>query len=128
MSSMTIQPRAMRIAAQPLVRPLARRRPTAPQAGVRLTRRGRLTLTLVLLAAVMTVLTVFSSGSVATGDVGVAVETRTHVVSEGETLWMLATQIADPGQIREVVYEIQKLNSLPGPSLVEGQELALPVG
>ena len=100
--------------------------PTRP-APVRLTRRGRLLVTLVLLAAVTAAFIVFSSWSSATAEAGVDVPTRVHVVSEGDTLWAIASEIAEPGEIREVVHQIEKMNSLPGPSLVEGQELAIPV-
>ncbi len=96
-------------------------------APIRLTRRGRLFVTVLLLAAITLALTVFSSGSMASGEAGVPVETRTHVVSEGETLWFIAAEYAEPGKIREAVYDLQQLNSLPGPSLVEGQEPAIPV-
>ena len=105
---------------------------SAPQAAraagsVRLTRRGRLLVTLVLLAVVTAAFTFFSSWSSASGEAGAEVPTRIHVVSEGDTLWAIASEIAEPGEIREVVHRIEKMNSLPGPSLVEGQELAIPV-
>lgn len=98
-----------------------------PDGQVRLTRRGRLVVTLLLLAVVTAAFVVFSSWSSASGEVGVDVPTRVHVVSDGDTLWAIASEIAEPGEIREVVHQIEKLNSLPGPSLVEGQELAIPV-
>lgn len=101
---------------------------TSPAGRVRLTRRGRLVVTLLLLAVVTAAFVVFSSWSSASGEAGVDVPTRVHVVSEGDTLWAIASEVAEPGEIREVVHQIEKMNSLPGPSLVEGQELAIPVG
>jgi LysM repeat protein len=103
------------------------RRP-AQQATVRLTRRGRLVVTLLLLALVLVLFTVFSGYSAATGEAGSPQPTRTVVVDEGDTLWGIASTVAEPGGTRELVHEIQELNSLPGPELVEGQELAVPVG
>ena len=104
---------------------LTRRPAPAP---LRLTRRGRLLVTLLLLGLVMALFTIFSGYSAASGEAGKQVPTRTVVVGEGDTLWGIASTVAEPGETRELVHEIQKLNSLPGPELVEGQELAVPVG
>ncbi len=95
---------------------------------LRLTRRGRLVVTLLLLGLVLALFTVFSGYSAASGEAGVQQPTRTVVVGEGDTLWAIASEVAEPGETRSVVHEIQKLNSLPGPELVVGQELAVPVG
>ncbi len=95
---------------------------------LRLTRRGRLVVTLLLLGLMLAMFTVFSGYSAATGESGEPLPTRTVVVGEGDTLWAIASEVAEPGETREVVHEIQELNSLPGPELVEGQELAVPVG
>jgi len=100
---------------------------TSP-APLRLTRRGRLVVTLLLLGLMLALFTVFSGYSAATGEAGEQLPTRTVVVGEGDTLWAIASEVAEPGETREVVHEIQELNSLPGPELVEGQELAVPVG
>jgi len=117
--------------ASPFTRSASPARPRAAVAAkpapVRLTRRGRVVLTLLLLVLVLAVFTVFSGRSAATGDSGTQVPTRTVVVGEGDTLWGIAGGIAGPGEIREVVHDIQTLNSLPGPGLVEGQVLAVPV-
>jgi LysM repeat protein len=97
-------------------------------APLRLTRRGRLVVTVLLLGLTLVLFTVFSGYSAATGDAGEQVPSRTVVVGEGDTLWEIASEVAEPGETREVVHQIQQLNSLPGPELVEGQELAVPVG
>lgn len=95
---------------------------------LRLTRRGRVVFTVLMLVAALTMLTLFSGHSAASGDSSDdRVPTRSVVVDEGDTLWALAAEAAEPGEIREVVHQIQKLNSLPGPELVEGQRLAVPV-
>ena len=106
-------------------------RPAAQSAGkapVRLTRRGRIVVTLLLLGLVLGAFVFFSGQSVATGDAGAPVPTRTVVVGEGDTLWDIAAGVAAPGEVREMVHEIERLNSLPGPVLQVGQEIAVPVG
>ena len=107
------------------------RRQSMTGAPVRLTRRGRIVVTGLMLAAALAVLTLFSGHSAASGEAGEAgeaVPTRAVVVEEGDTLWGLAAEVAGPGEIREAVHQIEKLNSLSSPALVEGQRLAVPVG
>ncbi len=111
------------------VRPVRPVSPVRPVCGeLRLTRRGRVVVTLVMLAVVLVAFTMFSGYSAATREVGTRVDTRTVVVDQGDTLWAIAAKAADDRDVREVVHEIQRLNSLSGPELVEGQELAVPVG
>ena len=111
-------------AAQPVARSGAR---PAPRPGsVRLTRRGRVVVTLLLLGLLLGAFVVFGGQSVATGGAGTEVPTRTVVVGEGDTLWEIAAQVGGDEDLREVVHEIEKLNSLPGPALEVGQELAVP--
>jgi LysM repeat protein len=104
-------------------------RPAAAPASsaLRLTRRGRIVVTLLFLVLVMAVLTVFGTRSAATGSAGVPVQTRTVEIAQGDTLWGIASQVAAPGQTREMVLQIEELNALPGPALVEGQKIAVPV-
>jgi hypothetical protein len=102
---------------------------TAARAGsVRLTRRGRIVVTLLLLALVLGAFVIFSGQSVATHETGTAVPTRTVLVGEGDTLWAIAAEVGGDGDIREVVHEIEELNSLSGPELIVGQEIAVPLG
>lgn len=104
------------------------RRAARPAPAVRLTRRGRVTLLVLFVAAVFVTLTVFGSQSAATGEAGVPVETQMVVVGDGDTLWGIASEIAEPGEVREMIHHIQKLNALSTASLQRGQELAVPVG
>lgn len=99
-----------------------------PAATVRLTRRGRLVLLVLFAVLGFVALTVLGGHSAATGEAGVPVETRTVVVGEGDTLWGIASEIAEPGEVREMIHYIQKLNALPGAGLQRGQEIAVPVG
>ena len=121
MSSFAISPGF----AAPRVRATRAARATAP---VRLTRRGRLVVTFLLLGLVLAVLTVFGSTSAATWDAGEPVPTRTVVVDEGDTLWMIASEVAAPGEVREMVHRIEELNALSGAGLAIGQRIAVPVG
>ena len=116
--------RPAQVPAQRAARPASRPTPTG---AVRLTRRGRVVVTVLLLGLLLGAFVIFSGQSVATGGSGAPVPTRTVVVGEGDTLWELAATVAEPGEIRETVHEIEQLNSLPGPVLVVGQEIAVPL-
>jgi LysM repeat protein len=108
-------------------RPVPASRPVAASGPVRLTRRGRLVLTLLFLVALTAVLTVFGATSAATREAGRPVPTRIVVVAPGDTLWAIAADVAAPGEVREVVHRIQELNAMSGSGLTVGQELAVPV-
>ena len=95
---------------------------------VRLTRRGRWVVTLLLLGAVLALSVVLSSQVVATDDRGVSPATRSVVVGDGDSLWSIASRTASPGETREVMYEIERLNQLETSVLVPGQELLVPAG
>ena len=101
-------------------------RGTAPRGELRLTRRGRVVVVLLFLAVLMAAVLALGGYSAATDSRGPAQPTRTVVVDEGDTLWGIATGVAGPGEVREVVHELQELNALPGPELVEGQRIAVP--
>ena len=103
----------------------ARRAPrTTP---VRLTRRGQIVAVVLFLGLLLAVLTVYGSYSAATGEAGAPVATRTVEVGQGDTLWAIASETAEPGHVREMVHQIQELNALPTPALRVGQEIAVPV-
>jgi LysM repeat protein len=97
-------------------------------ASLRLTRRGQVAVVVLMLALVLAVLTVVGPQSAATGAAGTPVPTRTVEVGPGDTLWGIASEVAEPGQVRETVHHIQQLNALSGPELAVGQEIAVPVG
>jgi len=98
-----------------------------PASAVRLTRRGQVVAVLLLLGLLLAVLTVYGSHSAATGEAGAPVATRTVEVGEGDTLWGIASEVAEPGQVRDMVHRIQELNALSGAGLQIGQEIAVPV-
>lgn len=95
---------------------------------MRLTRRGRLTLLVLLVGLAFALVNVFGNHSAATGEAGEPVETRTVVVGDGDTLWEIAADVAEPGETREMIHYIQELNALPSVSLQRGQKIAVPVG
>jgi hypothetical protein len=130
MSSMTINTRrtAPHVHAVPAGVPARADRCRPQRTPLRLTRRGRVVACTLLLVVVLAALTVFGSRSAATNDTGVPVETRTVEVGAGDTLWGIATEVAEPGEVRDMVHQIQELNAMPGPALRVGQEIAVPVG
>ena len=95
---------------------------------LRLTRRGRLAVTLLLTFLVLGVFLSAGGASVATRDAGDPTPIRTLEVQRGDSLWAIASEIAEPGEIRDMVYTIERLNSLPDATLSEGQVLAVPAG
>lgn len=102
------------------------RKPAQPP--LRLTRRGRVVVTLAMLGLLL-LATIFIGGrSAASRDTGTPVHTRTVVVEQGDTMWGIASQVADGRDIRTVIHDIEELNALTGPELVEGQKIAVPVG
>ena len=103
------------------------RRPAAVPDQLRLTRRGRVLFLVALLAVVFAAFTVFGGQSAATGEPGTPVPTRIVEVGDGDTLWAIASTVAEPGQVREMIHQIKQLNALPSAALVEGQEIAVPV-
>jgi hypothetical protein len=109
----------------------ARVRATRPEvtasSPLRLTRRGRLVVTLVLTCLIVAAFVVAGGASVATREGGAAEAVRIVEVEQGQTLWQIAASVAAPGETGEMVYRIRELNSLPGSGLVEGQELAVPL-
>jgi LysM repeat protein len=48
-------------------------------------------------------------------------------VAAGETLWSLASQMADGGDVQSLVAEIASANSLSGVDVEAGQKLRIPV-
>jgi hypothetical protein len=122
MATMTIT----RTATRTPVRVAPQRTQPAAQGELRLTRRGRVFVVLVFLALLMAAVLALGGNSAATDSRGPAHPARTVVVQEGDTLWGIASGIAGPGEVREVVHELEELNALPGPELVEGQRIAVP--
>jgi len=102
------------------------RRPRVRRSTVRLTQRGRVVFVLAFLAAALVVMVAFGGWATATRDAGTPEPVRVIEVQEGDTLYGIAGRVAEPGKVREMVHQIQQLNSLSGGGLQVGQRLAIP--
>ncbi len=104
---------------------------TAARPAVRLTARGRLVRSLLVLTAALTVAVTGGSwlGGLAADAHGYQGPVERVSVSTGDTLWAIAAATAADGQdVREVVDEILQLNGLASGDLVVGQQLVVPAG
>lgn len=99
-----------------------------PAARVRLTRRGRVVAVLTFLVVALGVMVALSGWATAGLGSGTPEPTRVVQVGPGDTLYGIAGEIAEPGEVRAMVHRIQELNSLPGAAIAEGQTLSVPVG
>ena len=94
----------------------------------RLTRRGRLARTFVVLSLTVVMAAGFASQSGA-GQVeaSTAPSYEIVVVAPGETLWSVAAAYAS-GDVQGLVNEIREVNNLKGFDLQAGQHLRVPLG
>ena len=94
---------------------------------LRITRRGRLMLTLALVGLL---LAAFSLGRADATQAATEVETTPAVaqttVEPGDSLWTVAQRVAPEADPREVVQQLRSLNDLSGSGLQVGQQLLLP--
>jgi hypothetical protein len=108
----------------------------AGRSGVRLTRRGRVVVTALLVLATLLVMALVwlaaAAGAQATDSgppPGSVYQNLTSVVVQpGQSLWSIATQAQPSADPRTVMQEIVDLNALHGTSLVPGQQLWVPRG
>jgi Tfp pilus assembly protein FimV len=98
-----------------------------PRSTVRLTRRGRIVVVVAaLLVAFAVGVFVTAAGSVATQRPGTPEPTRIVQVGSGDTLWGIASELADGGDVRSMMEEIKQLNALESGDLQAGQRLVVP--
>jgi hypothetical protein len=106
-----------------------------PSAGVCLTRRGRLARTLLVLSLSVVLGAGFAMNAGA-GDalsaakINGSSDAKSYVVvtvASGETLWSLASKMADGGDVQSLVADIASANSLKGVDVTAGQKLRIPV-
>ena len=91
----------------------------------RLTRRGRLVVLLVGLLTLLAIGIAFAGVSLASEE---PEPTETIVVASGDTLWGIASDLSDSGDVRSMMRQLQDLNSLDSASLAVGQQLQVPLG
>ncbi len=104
----------------------ARRQESASERPLRLTRRGRVVLTALVLGLVALV-ALWGGKAFASGP-GEPREVTVHAVEAGETLWQHAAALAGGDRdVRDLVDELMALNGLSSTSLQVGQQLLLPV-
>jgi LysM repeat protein len=101
----------------------------ANPSGVRLTRRGRLARTLLVLSLAVVLASVFgiSAGAGTSDSVGAPTSFIEITVAPGDTLWSLATRMADGGDVRAMVDEIASVNALASADLQAGQKVRIPL-
>ena len=94
-----------------------------PSSSVRLTRRGRSVVFALALLVVLGAFVLLSSGSVATET---PEATTVVMVGTGDTLWDIAAEHADDGDVLEMIAHIKDLNDLESGALMAGQKLRVP--
>lgn len=95
---------------------------------VRLTQRGRLVVFLGTLALALATSFFLGAGAVGTEESGTPAPTEIVMVGTGDTLWGIASEVADGRDVRDVMTEIERLNALESPGLMAGQKLRVPLG
>ena len=97
--------------------------------GIRLNRRGRLARTFVVLSLAVVLASVFGlkAGAGTTDAVGAPTSFIEVTVAPGDTLWSLASRMADGQDVRSLVDEISTVNSLPTAELQAGQKVRIPL-
>ncbi len=93
---------------------------------LRLTRRGRLVLSLASLIGVASAFVGLAAPVIADQPGGPPPATRSVVVGPGDTLWEIARAAAPQADTRDVVAHIRRLNGLASGSVAIGDELDVP--
>jgi hypothetical protein len=106
----------------------------APPSGLRLTRRGRLVLSVFALALILGLITILwatlangaqaASGRTHTGSVYQGM--RRVTVLPGQTLWAIAQQAEPSADPRTVIPQIMQINAISSTNLQPGQQLWVP--
>ena len=101
----------------------------ANPSGARLNRRGRLARTFVVLSLAVVLASVFGlqAGANSADTVGAPTPFIEVTAAPGDTLWSLATRMADGGDVRALVDEIASVNALATAELQAGQKLRIPL-
>ena len=101
----------------------------APSASpVRLTRRGRLVVAALVVAAVLGALVLLTAPATATGDPGSGPVAERVTVRPGETLWVIAERVRPDADPRATIARIRDMNGLESSVAQAGQVLLVPAG
>jgi LysM repeat protein len=102
--------------------------PSGQQSLARLTRRGRLARTIVVLSLAVVMVAGFAatSGANVAGSASSEPSYSVVVVAPGETLWSVAAAYAS-GDVQGLISEIREVNNLKGYDLQAGQRLRVPL-
>lgn len=100
---------------------------TSSRTSVRLTRRGRVVVLMAALALVLMAGFFLGSVAVGTNEAGEAPATEIVMVEPGQSLWSIASDLTDSGDVRTTMREIERLNALDTVALSAGQKLRVPV-
>ncbi len=97
---------------------------------LRLTRRGRGVLAALAATPIVIALAIAILGNgaaIASREDGAAAGSfQTVTVSAGDTLWLIAEEVAPDSDPRDVVDAIMRLNALDDPTVIAGERLAIP--
>ena len=94
---------------------------------LRLTRRGRLAVTLTMASLLAAAGLVGASTALAGTTAGEPVAVSQVTVHPGQTLWEIAAAAAAPGEdVRDVIIKISELSGLSSSTVYAGQELTVP--
>lgn len=96
---------------------------STPTSSLRLTRRGRLVVFLLALLLALSAFWLLSGVSSATDR---PEATQVLLVGPGDTLWDIASEHADSGNVLAMMAHIKDLNDLESGSLQAGQQLRVP--
>jgi hypothetical protein len=98
-----------------------------PRPTLRITRRGRLVLTLAFVA-VLAALGIAGGSQALAGSAAQPVPVHAVTVLPGDTLWSIAEPVTPPGEdVRDVIAEIAELNGLESSAVYAGQRLTVPL-
>ncbi|HVS69410.1 MAG TPA: LysM peptidoglycan-binding domain-containing protein [Mycobacteriales bacterium] len=96
----------------------------APSSPIRLTRRGRIVLTFVMLVGIL--VAGFTLGRSSQASAGTHHPRHTVTVQAGDTLWSVAARVAPHADPRTVVAEISSINKLSDAVVYPGERLVVP--
>jgi LysM repeat protein len=94
---------------------------------IRLTRRGRIVVIVLALAAIFAIMAlVHVQQGNAADDAGAVAHYQTVTVQPGQTLWSIARSVAPQRNVQSVIFEIRQINRLASADISAGQQLVLP--